>query len=113
MTLIALRDISRSYGGIKALDRVSIDVARGDVIGLVGDNGAGKSTLIKILAGATEPTSGELLVEGSPTGLAPPARAQGLGIETVYQDLSLIGTFNAAENFFLGRELAIGKGPAL
>ena len=113
MTLIALRDISRSYGGIQALDRVSLEVERGDIVGLVGDNGAGKSTLIKILAGATEPSSGEILVEGTATTLAPPARAQALGIETVYQDLSLIGTFNAAENFFLGRERAIGRGPAL
>jgi len=113
MTLITLRDVSRSYGGLQALDRVSLDVARGEVVGLVGDNGAGKSTLIKILAGATEPSSGEILVEGAPATLSPPARAQSLGIETVYQDLSLIGTFNAAENFFLGREPAMGHGPAL
>jgi ABC-type sugar transport system ATPase subunit len=113
MALVTLRAISRSYGGLRALDRVDLDVERGDVIGLVGDNGAGKSTLIKILAGATEPSSGEILLEGAAASLAPPARAQALGIETVYQDLSLIGTFTATENFFLGRELAIGRGPRL
>ncbi|RJT34268.1 sugar ABC transporter ATP-binding protein [Mesorhizobium waimense] len=112
-TLLSLRHICRSFGGIQALDNVSLDIARGDIIGLVGDNGAGKSTLIKILAGAHDPTSGEVILEGRPQKLSPPAEAQRLGIETVYQDLSLIGTFTAAENFFLGRELALGRGPAL
>ncbi|MCV3210285.1 ATP-binding cassette domain-containing protein [Mesorhizobium sp. YC-39] len=111
--LLSLRHICRSFGGIQALDNVSLDVAKGDIVGLVGDNGAGKSTLIKILAGAHDPTSGEVVLEGQPRRLSPPAEAQRLGIETVYQDLSLIGTFTAAENFFLGRELALGRGPAL
>ena len=112
-TLLSLRDICRSFGGIQALDNVSLEIAKGDIIGLVGDNGAGKSTLIKILAGAHDPTSGDVILEGRPQKLSPPAEAQRLGIETVYQDLSLIGTFTAAENFFLGRELALGRGPAL
>jgi len=113
MTLLSLQQISKSFGGIHALDDVSLDLAKGDILGLVGDNGAGKSTLIKILAGTHDPTSGRILLDGRPTTLSPPAEAQRLGIETVYQDLSLIGTFTAAENFFLGRELALGKGPAL
>ena len=112
-TLLSLRDICRSFGGIQALDNVSFEIAKGDIIGLVGDNGAGKSTLIKILAGAHDPTSGDVILEGRSQKLSPPAEAQRLGIETVYQDLSLIGTFTAAENFFLGRELALGRGPAL
>ena len=112
-TLLSLRNICRSFGGIQALDTVSLDIAKGDIIGLVGDNGAGKSTLIKILAGAHDPSSGDVILEGRPQKLSPPAEAQRLGIETVYQDLSLIGTFTAAENFFLGRELALGRGPAL
>ena len=112
-TLLSLRDICRSFGGIQALDNVSLEIAKGDIIGLVGDNGAGKSTLIKILAGAHDPTSGDVILEGRPQRLSPPAEAQRLGIETVYQDLSLIGTFTAAENFFLGREIALGRGPAL
>ena len=113
MALISLRHIRKTFGGIDALDDVSLDLERGDVVGLVGDNGAGKSTLVKVLSGAHEPTSGEILLEGQPCTLAPPAHAQRLGIETVYQDLALIGTFTAAENFFLGREIAYGKGPAL
>ena len=112
-TLLSLRRICRSFGGIQALDDVSLEIGKGDIIGLVGDNGAGKSTLIKILAGAHDPTSGEVILEGQARKLSPPAEAQRLGIETVYQDLSLIGTFTAAENFFLGREIALGRGPAL
>jgi ABC-type sugar transport system ATPase subunit len=111
--LVSLRNIVKTFGAINALKDLSLDLGRGDVVGLVGDNGAGKSTLVKILSGAYEPTSGEILIEGAPCALAPPAQAQRLGIETVYQDLALIGSFTAAENFFLGRELARGKGPGL
>ena len=111
--LVSLRNIVKTFGAIHALKDLSLDLARGDVVGLVGDNGAGKSTLVKILSGAYEPTAGEILIEGTPCALAPPAQAQSLGIETVYQDLALIGSFTAAENFFLGRELARGKGPGL
>ena len=111
--LVSLRNIVKTFGAIHALNNVSLALARGDVVGLVGDNGAGKSTLVKILSGAYEPTSGEILIEGAPCAVAPPAEAQRLGIETVYQDLALIGSFTAAENFFLGRELARGKGPGL
>jgi ABC-type sugar transport system ATPase subunit len=113
MSLVSLRNIAKTFGAIDALKNVSLDLRRGDVVGLVGDNGAGKSTLVKILSGAYEPTSGEISIEGRHCALAPPARAQRLGIETVYQDLALIGSFTAAENFFLGRELALGKGPEL
>jgi ABC-type sugar transport system ATPase subunit len=112
-SLVSLRNIVKTFGAIHALNNLSLDLARGDVVGLVGDNGAGKSTLVKILSGAYEPTSGEILIEGAPCAVAPPAEAQRLGIETVYQDLALIGSFTAAENFFLGRELARGKGPGL
>jgi ABC-type sugar transport system ATPase subunit len=113
MTLLSLTQVSKSFGGIQALDNVSLDLAQGDILGLVGDNGAGKSTLIKILSGALDPSSGQISLEGRLQTLSPPAQAQRLGIETVYQDLSLIGSFTAAENFFLGRELALGKGPNL
>src|SRR5262245_8657962 len=111
--LVRLRDIRQSFGGIHALENVSLDLNQGDVVGLVGDNGAGKSTLIKVLSGAHDPTTGQIELEGAQRTLSPPAEAQRLGIETVYQDLSLISSFNAAENFFLGREIAIGTGPAL
>lgn len=111
--LVRLKEICKSFGGIHALDSLSLDLEHGDVVGLVGDNGAGKSTLIKVLSGAHDPTSGEIELEGARRTLSPPAAAQRLGIETVYQDLSLISSFNAAENFFLGREIAAGAGPAL
>jgi ABC-type sugar transport system ATPase subunit len=113
MPLVSLRHISKSFGGIHAIENMSLDLERGEVVGLVGDNGAGKSTLVKILSGAHEPTAGEIMLDGESRTLAPPAQAQRLGIETVYQDLALIGSFTAAENFFLGREIAWGKGPAL
>ena len=113
MSLLSLNRISKHFGGIHALDGVSLDLAQGDIVGLVGDNGAGKSTLIKILAGVYAPTAGDIALDGVRQTLTPPAQAQRLGIETVYQDLSLIGAFSAAENFFLGRELAHGKGPNL
>jgi ABC-type sugar transport system ATPase subunit len=111
--LIRLKGVSKIFGGIHALENVSLDLLVKDVVGLVGDNGAGKSTLIKILSGAYEPTLGELELEGRPASLAPPIEAQRLGVETVYQDLSLISAFTAAENVFLGRELSLGGGPLL
>ena len=111
--LARLSHIYKSFGGIHALDNVSLDLNSGDVVGLVGDNGAGKSTLIKVLSGVHDPTTGEIEIEGRLAALSPPAEAQRLGFETVYQDLSLISSFNAAENFFLGREIAVGVGPAL
>jgi ABC-type sugar transport system ATPase subunit len=111
--LIRLKDVSKFFGGIRALDNISLDLATRDVVGLVGDNGAGKSTLIKILSGAYEPTTGEIELEGRAASLAPPIEAQRLGVETVYQDLSLISAFTAAENMFLGRELSVGRGPLL
>jgi ABC-type sugar transport system ATPase subunit len=111
--LVRLKGVSKFFGSIRALDNISLDLAIRDVIGLVGDNGAGKSTLIKILSGAYEPTAGEIELEGRAASFAPPIEAQRLGVETVYQDLSLISAFTAAENMFLGRELSIGRGPLL
>ena len=111
--LLALHKVGRTFGAVEALRDVSLDLRRGDIVGLVGDNGAGKSTLVKLLAGVHDPTSGEIKLDGVPTGLSPPAQAQRLGIETVYQDLSLIGGFTATENFVLGREMAWGRGPRL
>ena len=111
--LVRLRGVSKAFGGIHALENVSLDLYARDVVGLVGDNGAGKSTLIKILSGAYEPTAGQIELEGSVARLAPPVEAQRMGFETVYQDLSLISAFTAAENVFLGRELSLGNGPLM
>jgi ABC-type sugar transport system ATPase subunit len=113
VALVSLQHITKTFGGVHALEDVSVDLNRGDIVGLVGDNGAGKSTLVKMLSGVHAPTSGSILIEGQKQTLDPPAHAQRLGIETVYQDLALIGTFTVAENFFLGREVAWGSGPNL
>jgi ABC-type sugar transport system ATPase subunit len=109
--LVSVKGVSKTFGGIRALDDISLDLYARDVVGLVGDNGAGKSTLIKILSGALDATLGEIELDGRAVTLAPPAEAQRLGVETVYQDLSLISAFTAAENVFLGRELSLGRGP--
>ena len=102
--LLALRDIKKSFGGVQALRGASIDVARGEVTALVGDNGAGKSTLIKTVMGVHPPTSGTIILEGREISVPNPEAARGFGIEAIYQDLALVGTFDLTQNFFLGRE---------
>jgi len=96
--------IHKWFGGLHALDDVSFEICEGEVIGLVGDNGAGKSTLVKILSGVHLPSEGQLYVRSKPVTLSMPNDAQKLGIETVYQDLALIGSFTVSQNFFLARE---------
>ena len=103
--LIRLEGISKSFGAIQALSHVSIDIGRGEVVGLMGDNGAGKSTLVKILAGNYRPTEGTYLIDGQPVSFANPAEARARGIEVVYQDLALCNNLTAAANVFLGREI--------
>ena len=102
--LLSLRDIKKSFGGVQALRGASMDVVRGKVTALVGDNGAGKSTLIKIVMGVHPPTSGTIVLEGQEISVANPESARSLGIEAIYQDLALVGTFDLVQNFFLGRE---------
>jgi D-xylose transport system ATP-binding protein len=103
--LVELRDISISFGGIKAVDGVSLDLMPGEVVGLLGHNGAGKSTLIKILSGAYAADSGEIRVNGERAEIASPRDAKRYGIETIYQTLALADNVDAAANIFLGREL--------
>ena len=103
--LVEMRDISISFGGIKAVDRVSIDLHPGEVVGLLGHNGAGKSTLIKILAGAYKADHGEILINGKKVEIDNPRDARDLNIETIYQTLALADNLDAASNLFLGREL--------
>jgi simple sugar transport system ATP-binding protein len=101
---LAVRDLSKHYGGVRALRGVTLQIDAGEVLGVVGDNGAGKSTMLKILSGAIFPSSGEVLLDGEPTRFANPAAAHEAGIATVYQDLSLAGQRDVVANFFLGRE---------
>ncbi len=103
--LVAMRGITKRFGGIVALNGVDFDVHRGEVVGLVGDNGAGKSTLIKVLAGAHQPDRGEIRFDRQPVSIPSPRAAKELGIETVYQDLALVDTLDVPGNIFLGREL--------
>ena len=102
--VLQARGITKSYGHVQALRGVDLELYNGEVLGLVGDNGAGKSTLIKILSGAVQPDSGEILVDGRPVQLRSPVEARHHGIETVYQDLAVVPMMDIAENLFLGRE---------
>jgi simple sugar transport system ATP-binding protein len=104
--VVELRDISKSFGQVAALNGVTMHVYPGKVTCLVGDNGAGKSTLIQILAGVHRPDSGRLVVDGQPVTFAGPRDALGRGISTVFQDLAMIPLISIVRNFFLGREPA-------
>jgi D-xylose transport system ATP-binding protein len=97
---------TKRFGSILALDNVSLEVRRGEILALLGDNGAGKSTLIKCISGVHALDSGEILLDGAPVTIQSPAEARALGIETVYQDLALFDNLAAAKNFYAGRELS-------
>ena len=103
--LVEMRNIHVSFGGVHAVEDVSIDLYAGEVVGLVGGNGAGKSTLMRSLSGARPPDSGEILVDGQPAAISNPRAAKAHGIETIYQTLALADNVDAAANLFLGREL--------
>ena len=108
--LVEMRDIRIAFGGVRAVDGVSIDLYPGEVVGLLGHNGAGKSTLIKILSGAYKADSGEILINGTPVDIRSPRDSRAVGIETIYQTLALADNLDAASNLFLGRELRTGFG---
>src|SRR5271169_3423312 len=103
--LVELRDISIAFGGIKAVDRASVDLHAGEVVGLLGHNGAGKSTLIKILSGAYKRSGGQIFITGQEAKIDNPRDAKTYGIETIYQTLALADNVDAASNLFLGREI--------
>ena len=108
--LVEMRDISIAFGGVRAVDHVSVDLYPGEVVGLLGHNGAGKSTLIKILSGAYPKDSGEILINGEAVEINNPRDARALNIETIYQTLALADNLDAASNLFLGRELTTALG---
>ncbi len=108
--LVEMRDISIAFGGIKAVDHVSVDLYPGEVVGLLGHNGAGKSTLIKCLSGAYHADAGEIFINGQKVNISNPRDARALNIETIYQTLALADNLDAASNLFLGRELVTPLG---
>jgi D-xylose transport system ATP-binding protein len=103
--LLRVERLTKHFGPVVALDDVGFEVRSGEVVGLLGDNGAGKSTLIKIISGSLEPSAGAIWFDGRRVAFDSPAAAKALGIETVYQDLSLCPNVDTVANFFMGREL--------
>jgi ABC-type sugar transport system ATPase subunit len=99
------RNITKMYGGVAALNNVTFQLPRNEVVALLGDNGAGKSTMIKILSGALTPTTGQVFVEGKPADMTSTKHAKALGIETVYQDLALVDCLSIEKNIYLGKEI--------
>ncbi len=106
--LVSLRGITHSFGAVRALVDVDLDVHAGEVVAVVGDNGAGKSTLVAVLAGALVPDAGEVVLDGLERRLDSPGAARDLGIATVFQDLALCEDLDVVENVYLGRELTRG-----
>jgi D-xylose transport system ATP-binding protein len=108
--LVEMRDIRVSFGGVHAVDGVTVDLYPGEVVGLVGGNGAGKSTLIHVLSGAHPADGGQILINGAPVTIKSPRDARSHGIEAIYQTLALADNIDAAGNVFLGRELLTRTG---
>jgi ribose transport system ATP-binding protein len=102
--LLEVRGISKQFSGVRALDGVSLTLARGEVLAVVGENGAGKSTLMRIVAGVTQPTAGEIIVDGKPVEFTSVAQALRRGISLIHQELNLADNLSVAANIFLGRE---------
>jgi fructose transport system ATP-binding protein len=97
--------LTKRYGHVVAMEGANFELARGEILAVVGENGAGKSTLIKALAGALTPDSGELWLDGEPVRFSSPLDARRVGIETVYQDLAVATQLDITQNMFLGREM--------
>jgi D-xylose transport system ATP-binding protein len=103
--LVELRNINISFGGIRAVEDVTLDLYPGELVGLVGHNGAGKTTLMRALSGAHPADSGEITINGSPASIKNPRDAKKYAIETIYQTLALAENIDAPGNMFLGREM--------
>lgn len=107
--IVEMEGITKKFGKVIALQDVDFQLRRNEVMALAGDNGAGKSTLIKCLAGAHQPTSGTIHIDGQKVEIENPRQTKELGIETTFQDLAIAGNLSVTENIFLGREIM--KGP--
>ena len=106
--VLAVENISKAYPGVRALNRVSFDLRRGEVHALIGENGAGKSTLIRVLSGDARPDEGTISLDGKPVGFASPRDARRSGIVAIFQELMIVGDLSVAENVFLGSEPGLG-----
>lgn len=102
--LLEVKNITKRFGGLTAVDNMDMEVFPGEVVGLLGDNGAGKSTLIKVISGVYHADAGTIFFEGKEVRIDNPMDALGIGIETLYQDLALAENLNVYANIFLGRE---------
>jgi ABC-type sugar transport system ATPase subunit len=107
--VLEVKDVSKSFGSVVALERVNLKLLKGEILGLLGDNGAGKSTLIKVLSGVHSPDSGEIRLDGELVSFQSSAGARSHGIETVFQDLAVFDNLNVIENIFIGREECYGR----
>jgi D-xylose transport system ATP-binding protein len=103
--IVEMRNIQVSFGGVRAVAGVTMDLYPGEVVGVVGGNGAGKTTFMRTLSGARPPDAGQIFVNGQPVTIGNPRDAKALGIETIYQTLALADNLDAPANVFLGREL--------
>jgi len=102
--MIEVKNISKGFPGVQALDNVSVKFTPGEVHAVVGENGAGKSTLMKIMAGAYIPDDGVILFQGEEISLTHPVQAQNIGVAIIYQEFNLLPERTVAQNIFLGRE---------
>src|SRR5690349_11537279 len=106
---LALRDVVKSYGAVKAIRHADMEVLQGQIHDRIGENGPDKSTLIKIISGATTPDSGTMSYDGRPASVTSTVDAIALGIATVYQEPQLFSELTVAENVFIGREMVRGR----
>src|SRR3954471_15979507 len=106
--LLAMRGIGKRFPGVIALDDVSLEVGRGEVLALCGENGAGKSTLMKILGGVYQPDAGEVIIEGQPVKIGQVTDSLALGVAFIHQELNVLDNLDVAANVFLGREPRTG-----
>jgi len=103
--VLRVEGLSKNYGSVQALEDVSFELHKGEVTALLGDNGAGKSTLVKCVAGSLYPSKGKIFLDGQEVSFHDPGEARLAGIETVYQQLALVETFDITGNLYLGREV--------
>ena len=106
--IVELKGITKSFGGVKALKGVNLELRRGEIMGIAGDNGAGKSTLMKVLSGAHQADEGEIYIEGHKVHIRNTQDSFNLGIGMIYQDLALFNNLDVARNIFIGRECRRG-----